>query len=341
MSTTEKPKPKQNQKSRRRNVRQRRSYKPRKPQEKIESSNIIRISESGARLLEMITNPFGNQAGGPVAVSYPYPDGNTDTIALAVTATASFSGATKTYGVFAVNPLETNAHRIGSVAYGASDSAAADNSSGTYYEATNYTIAEALAATQTKSVRYVAAGIKVKCTSSASESAGMLYPTWTQYVLHTGAANRKMGDLGMENVSYSDSYTVHQGCTTRMLFNNENSLWTTLPTSHTNSGANDVIFPAIYFSGLNSDTTLSISIVLHLEIRPARSALTFATFPVPPCPDLNEIIALSNDRLKFPSSSEGNSFKSFFQKVGTVIQKGAKFGLDNAPTLMRVLKYLA
>lgn len=248
----------------------------------------------------------------------------------------TFSGGTATNGWATLAPPSSEGTwYMGSVFYGGDAMDASSSPTTTAYTggSNESGIMAAVAAIPGVRARVEAAYLKVKATSAADDTAGFLQGAHMNHQL-AYADSQYHTYLDATGAIIEERRTVAEGMTVRMPVTIASSTFKSLET--TSAFLADAKrelwghFPAIGFSGLAAATTLSFEYGMHISFILPERYVPFPQQIVPYDPHFDLAVQLVNAKEYVVS---GNSFKSFFKKLGKGILSAANFVVKVAPAI--------
>jgi len=293
------------------------------------------VSPASVLAANMITNPDGEEVGGPQLVSAMLPDadghlsikfvetGRVVHTCNAVGGIITLDGYTYTAGqpavsvITGVDPFLT----------------------GTYCQTTVTTTGVSAQNAQmvsmipynNASLRMTAAILRVKLTSPAETAGGILYGYQSPYHRSFGAnAGDQTSNAQLMSRALDAGYPIAKGICVRKRLAPQDLLMNP-PVQYVYSrGANPSLYgerPVVVYAGSNTNTVIVITWTIHYEVVCPAGSAPFPVSEVTADKNWPQMLEYCNE--KCPLSSEGNSFKNFLNTVWGGLKKIAKISWEN------------
>jgi hypothetical protein len=313
-----------------------------------QSTNIGKV---GADYIETVSNPFGSERQGPKSLNVGYPDGHKNVINLTMVWNQTFLGSTSATGMIVADmPHSTMSAGANSppvyIVYGNDplDKTASPTTCAYAAVSADAAMASNLLAMDGAAIRPTQVGIRVRATSDALSTAGVLQHVLGRSSFLTSAvpAFATYG-TGVDSVS-PDAFEATDGITVRCPVEDTWVNFYSPRAVNFNAWNGGCLMPRVYFN-IGVDTAIQVTVVYHFQLLVPNDALCLPAINDEPEEEIKKIVYLVNS---FPFASKGNSFKSFLESVKKVggktlsfLEKAAKFIQKWSPVVAPLLKAVA
>lgn len=293
------------------------------------------VSPASVLAANMITNPDGEEVGGPQMVSAMIPDADGHSSIKFVETGRMVHTCNATGGIIVLDGYTSVANQPAvSVITGVDPFL-----TGTYCQTTVTTTGVstqnaqmvAMIPSNNATLRMTSAILRVKLTSPAETAGGLLYGYQSQYHRSFGSnAGDQTSNAQLMGRALDAGYPVQKGICVRKRLSHQD-MEMNAPVAYVYSrGALPSLYgerPVVVYAGSNTNTVVVITWSIHYEVVCPAAAAPFPVSEV--TADKNWPLMLEYCNEKCPLSSEGNSFKNFLNQVWGGIKKVAKVSWDN------------